>query len=315
MTTHSSKVIGGYFGLELTEQYNYFTEGLALNTGSNCLKYIIREYHIKEIYVPYYTCSAVLQALKDEQCDIKFYHIDETFMPTMDIEKNKYILYTNYFGILANNIENLAKKYKNLIVDNAQAFYMPQYGIASFNSIRKFFGVPDGAILKCNKTDTKELERSTTYQKCSHLLKRIDISPQFGFLDFKTNEDLINQEPVKLISNLSKAILNSIDISKAKHTRLENFAYLHNKLSSTNLLNINLNKYDVPMIYPYFTNNGKVAKEKLIKNNIFVATYWESAKNLNKQECDFRDNILALPIDQRYTTDDMKEILKVINSF
>ena len=73
-------------------------------------------------------------------------------MPTIIFDDNSYVLYTNYFGICAKNIKELAKKYKNLIVDNAQAFYMPKYGIASFNSLRKFFGVPDGSFLMCDKT-------------------------------------------------------------------------------------------------------------------------------------------------------------------
>lgn len=313
MTIHSSKIIGGYFGLELTEQHDYFKYGLALNTGTNCLKYLIKEYQIKEIYVPYYTCSAIIQAIKSEQCDIIFYHIDETFMPTIDFDINKYILYTNYFGISANNVTLLALKYKNIIIDNAQAFYMPQRGFASFNSIRKFFGVPDGAMLQCDKFDITNIEKSSAYQKSSHLLKRIDISPQFGYKDFKHNECNLNKENIKLISNLSKSILNSIDVSNAKHIRLKNFAFLHSKLGNSNLLNINIGKYDVPMIYPYFINNGKKLKEKLIKNNIFVSTYWQTATNLNKQEANFRNNIVALPIDQRYGVEDMQYILDVIN--
>lgn len=37
-----------------------------------------------------------------------------------------YIVYNNYFGICGKNVEVLLKQYRNLIVDNAQAFYFPQ---------------------------------------------------------------------------------------------------------------------------------------------------------------------------------------------
>ena len=69
---------------------------LALNSARNCLRYIVKAYKIKEIYVPFYTCPVVWQVLKKENCKINFYHIDENLYPLMTFPKEAFIIYTNY---------------------------------------------------------------------------------------------------------------------------------------------------------------------------------------------------------------------------
>ncbi len=305
------KEIGGYFELELKEQYDNIGSSVALNCARNCLRYVIKAFDIKEIYLPFYTCPVVWQSVQKENCKIKFYHIDENFYPVQSFPENAYILYTNYFGINAKNVKSLATEYKNLIVDNSQAFYMPKYGIASFNSIRKFFGVPDGAFLYCDKKLDTQLEQDISYQRFSHLLKRIDVNAQFGYDDFCHNDDSLINEDIKLMSNLTQRIFNSVDIEYASKRRLENFNTLNNSLKEKNELLINLDKDDIPMVYPYLVKDNNL-KQKLIKNKIYVATYW-SPQPIEYFEGILQKYLIPLPIDQRYNTTDMKRILEVIN--
>ena len=188
---------------------------------------------------------------------------------------------------------------------------MQKYGIASFNSVRKFFGVPDGALLYSDKLLNEDFEQDTSYQRFSHLLKRIDIDAKFGYTDFQTNDNSLNDEPIKFMSNLTKNIFNSIDVNVAKIKRLENFKYLHSHLSDLNELEITLDIDDVPMIYPYLIKD-ETLRQKLIKNKIYVATYWNPMPD-DYQEGLFQKYLLPLPIDQRYNTLDMDRILGVIN--
>lgn len=310
MTSCFSKEIGGYFGLDIFERFNNVGSSIALNSARYALQYVIKAYGITEIYIPYYTCPVVWQTLQREKCKIKFYHIDKNFMPVCNFNENDYVLYTNYFGICAKNVKSLADKYKNLIVDNAQAFYMPKYGIASFNSIRKFFGIPDGSLLYSDKTLNDDLEQDTSYKRCSHLLKRIDVNATFGYNDFIENDDSLIDETIKRMSNLTTKIFNSINIENAKIKRLENFNFLHKHLSNTNELNISLDVKDVPMVYPYLINDEKL-RSKLIKNKIYVATYWNPMPE-NLVEGNFQKYLLPLPIDQRYCVEDMKRMIEVI---
>lgn len=311
MTTNLSKEIGGYFGLEIEQKFDNVKNQIALNSARNCLRYVIRAFNIKEIYIPYYTCPVVWQAIQKEHCKIKFYHIDKTFMPDIDLPSEAYIVYTNYFGICSKNVKDLTKKYKNIIVDNSQAFYMPKYGIASFNSIRKFFGVPDGALLYIDKRLNEDFEQDVSFNRCSHLLKRLDIDAQFGYKDFCKDDDSLIDEPIKFLSNLTKTIFNSINIEKAKIKRLENFDTLSKVLSATNELKLIPDKDNVPMVYPYLIKD-ETLRQKLIQNKIYVAKYWSKSPD-KYYENYLYEYLLPLPIDQRYDLDDMTKIIEVIN--
>lgn len=313
MTTNLFKEIGGYFELETDAKgCEFYPEAIALNSARNCLRYVIRVYQIKEIWIPYYTCNVVWQAARSENCKIKFYHIDENFLPTQEFKKDDFILYTNYFGVCAKNVENLSKKYPNLIVDNAQAFYMPKFELASFYSPRKFFGVPDGGYLFCAKKLDEKFNKNVSYQRCSHLLKRADLRASEGYSDFQVNEESLNDESVELMSDLTHKLLASVDYKKAKENRLNNFKFLHNSLKQTNELQIELSKNDVPLAYPYLIKKEGL-REKLIQNKIYVATYWSP---LDKEfyESKLQKYLLPLPIDQRYGEAEMKRILEVINA-
>ena len=113
----------------------------------DALRYLIRAYDIKSIYLPYYLCDVMRHAVVKELCKPIFYHINDNFMPAQDFPKSAYILYPNYFGICDKNVDKLITMYPKLVVDNAHAYYAKPRGFASFNSAKKFLPVQDGAYL------------------------------------------------------------------------------------------------------------------------------------------------------------------------
>lgn len=123
------------------------------DSARNALRYLIREYKIKEIYLPYYLCDVIRHAVFAEGCKPLFYHIDDNFMPVRKFPEDSYILYPDYFGICDKNVERLVKIYPKLIVDNAHAYYAEPKGFASFNSLKKFLPVESGAELFIGKEE------------------------------------------------------------------------------------------------------------------------------------------------------------------
>ena len=312
------KAIGGYFGLELKQGEHYHKDALSLNTARNCLEYILRARNYKKIYIPYYTCEVILEPIKKLNIEFGFYYINEMLEPKKDylLNNDEAFLYTNYFGLKQDCVKRLAKLYKNqLIVDNAQAFYAePLDGIDTFYSPRKFFGVADGGYLYIDKKLDIQLEQDFSHERMSHLLKRIDISAEFGYNDFKRNDDLLINQPIKLMSNLTNKILSSIDYNSIKSKRIENYLFLDSKLKDKNHIQLSLNNSDAPMVYPYLTDD-KELKTKLIANKIFVATYWPNVVDWTKEkdlEYNLTNNLLPLPIDQRYNKEDLDRIIKII---
>lgn len=308
--------IGGYFELELQQSEHFHKNAMKLNTARNCLEYILRANKYQKIYIPYYTCEVILEPIKKYNIQCEFYHINIDLEPEIEreLKKNEAFLYINYFGLKQNTVERLAKLYtKQLIVDNSQAFYAEQIkGIDTFYSARKFFGVSDGAYLYTNRLLDKDLEQDISYERMSHLLKRIDFGAEFGYNDFKHNDNLLINQPIKKMSKLTDKILKSIDYDNAKQQRIKNYKLLNGHLQKNNQIKISLNENAVPMVYPYLPNSKKM-RNKLIQKNIFVATYWNNVLEWSKQgsiECELTEKLLPLPIDQRYNEDN---IIKIIN--
>lgn len=309
------KEIGGYFALESVNTPIYHSNGVFLNSARNALRYIIRAYNITKISLPYYTCPVVWQVVKDENCQIIPYDLNDNFMPDVFLEKETYLVYNNYFGICGKNVETLLNMYPNLIIDNAQAFYAQPRGIASFYSPRKFFGLPDGGITVCNKILSEEFNKSVSCDLCSHLLIRHDLSASAGYKEFQKNDATLGTRPIELMSNLTQTLMGNIDYQNAKNKRLRNFIFLHDNLKENNKIKIDMHAYDVPMVYPLKTDI-ETLRTKLIQNKIYVAKYWatEDIDCMSSEKSqNLANSVIPLPIDQRYDLDDMKRILEVIN--
>ena len=310
-------VIGGYFKLELNRSGEYYPDAIDLNFARNALEYILRAKKPKRIFIPYYICSTVLEPINKLNIPYVFYHIDQNLDPVFksNLNSNDTFLYVNYFGIKQETVRLLVNKYKNLIIDNAQAFFChPLPNVDTFYSPRKFFGVPDGAYLFTNKLLEVDLERDISINRISHLLKRTEFGPESGYADFLQNENSMVGQPIKKMSNLTKAILNNISYSNAKKRREESFLFLHKHLRNINALEINSNNLKAPMVYPFMIEKEGL-KEWLIENKIYVATYWKNVFNWVSEK-DFEFNLtkylIPLPVDQRYEKNDLIKIIERI---
>ena len=310
-----NKEIGGYFGLELNQSKPYHERAIELNTARNAFEYILRANNYTKVYLPYYTCEVMLEPLNKLNIPYEFYQIDKSFYPIFNkaIKQNEAFVYTNYWGINQNNVKNLKNRFgNNLIVDNSQAFYAkPLENTDTFYSSRKFFGVADGAYLYCKNRLNEEFSQDESYERMSHLLKRIDLSAAQGYNDFKTNDDSLINQPIKLMSKLTKAILESVDYNKVAKIRRDNFEFLHKKLKDLNVLSFELDDESVPMVYPFLIKRDGL-KQELINNKIFVATYWPMVKEKAPTDSFERylyDYLLPLPVDQRYNTNNLNSII------
>ena len=311
--------IGGYFSLEIPLRKEYHTNALRLNTGRNCLEYILRVRGYKRVYIPYYTCEVVLEPFKKLGIEYRFYHvgINLEIKERFSLSSDEGLLYTNYFGLKQRYVEHLAEKAGNrLIVDNTQAFYAnPIEGIDTFYTCRKFFGVPDGSYLYCDNLLNEKFNQDYSFDRFSHLLKRIDLSPEEGYEDFKNEDDGFIDQPIKRMSKLTQRMMQGIDYEAAAQRRRENYLILHEALRQENNVELPLEDDTVPMVYPYLVP-VKGLREKLIENKVFVARYWPNVLEwTNKEDIEYllAYQMQPLPIDQRYGEKEMKKIVESIS--
>lgn len=310
--------IGGYIELDTYTGTMLHEDGIKLNCGRNALAYLIKAKGIKKILMPKFMCDSCDKVLSDGGVSVRYYSIGLDFKPISIVrEADEWIYLVNFYGQLSDAyIKSLGK---NAILDNAQAYYNnPINGIDTLYTCRKFFGVPDGAILYTDVT-LDDIPQDESFERMRFLLGRFERGASEFYSEYVNNNHFFTEEPIKRMSKLTKNLLHGIDYEKVKKTRTENFEYLHDCFASVNKLTLN-----IPVgafMYPLYITNGAELRKQLQIKKIFVPTLWPAVFDLCMEsdlEYDMAKNILPLPVDQRYTTEDMNylmgEIRNIINS-
>lgn len=308
---------GGYFEISIDEKHPYHSDAIELNTGRNCFEYILLTNKTKRAFIPYYTCEVMLEPLIRNNIKYEFYSLNEDLSPVIpqQMRADECFLYTNYFGVKESLIQKLSTELDNLVIDNTMAFYAkPIQNIPSFNSVRKFFGVPDGAYLFTDKKLETEPEDNYSHDKMLHLFKRIEKGANKAYGNFLENDLSHSNQPIRKMSEISKLIMAGVDHLKYKFIRERNFLFLHHTLGKYNELQIDISDLNGPMFYPFLFDN-EALRSKLIQNKIYVPHLWKNTLETAKEksfEHYLTDKLFALPIDQRYSLNDMQFILNTI---
>lgn len=309
------KPIGGYFGFEESLVQHYHSEAQAINSGRAALEIILKTYKFSKVYVPVYTCSEVKIVVKKCQVEMEFYKINERLEPDFkydDLEEGWAIVFTNYFGIKDSFLKNFNEK--NFIIDNAQAFYYKNEGQISFNSARKFFGVLDGSFLYLHKPLDNFRPRFEEGSETAHLKMRYDGDTEGGYPLYQQAERRASLNSPDGISFYSDRILRAVDHDLVKRIRRENFNYLHSSLRTHNRISLDSVSEEVPMVYPFLPFQ-KIEKKKFFDQQVYVSTYWPNVLEeaaADSFEYELARNGIFIPVDQRYSIDDMKRILQII---
>ena len=308
--------IGGFLELE-GNPYSFYPDAVELNSGRNALRYIIRVNAYSSLAIPRYICPAVPQALKNEGCRIVYYSIDENLCP-LDVPPDPIpLLYVNYFGLKSEFAHHLSVTRSRLILDNSQAFFFNIAKIDALYSPRKFFGVPDGGYaIVSNKSLALTLEQDCSNGRCSHLLQRAEGKLDQAYSNFQLNEVLIESLPLQKMSVVTKRLLSMIDYMWCAQKRRKNFVVLHDLLGSFNMLSLKLEVDDVPLVYPLLLpSDSSMVKEKLLRMKIFIPTFWSGmleTENMRAFERSLESNLLPLPLDHRYSQEDVANVAKCV---
>lgn len=316
---NSNEPIGGYFGLELSAVSGFLhDDALLLSSGRTCLEVLLSTIKPQRVRIPKFTCDVILEPLEKLNIPYDFYAIDEQLeiRELPDLADGEVLVYTNYFGIKDEYAQTLAERYgSRLIIDNAQAVYAePIRDAHTIYSPRKFFGLPDGGMLYTPlQISSDAYEQDTSWERSTHLLKRIDVGPEAGYEDFKRDDADLSNQPVRTMSSLTKQLLKNIDFKAAQEKRSANYTLLNQALGDRNGLAVP-EQPTGPMVYP-LRASGQL-RQKLIDAKVYVATYWPNVLEWavpDELEYALTESIIPLPIDQRYGAEDMKRILEVIN--
>lgn len=302
--------IGGYIELDTYTGEMLHGDGVKLNCGRNALAYIIRAKGIKKILMPKFMCNSCDKVLADNAVEVEYYSIGVDFKPVIS-NRDCWLYIVNFYGQLSN--EYLSSLGNRVIVDNAQAYFQePISGIDTLYTCRKFFGVPDGAILYTDKT-IEIPEQDESFERMHFLLGRYERSASEFYSEYVNNNHFFRNEPIKRMSKLTDNLLRGINYESVRKKRTENFSYLHEILGNENGLNISIP--DGAFMYPFYIEQGEQLRKYLQEKKIFVPVLWPNV--IEKSECEsqewkFANNIVPIPVDQRYGREDMEYICRII---
>ena len=303
--------------LELNHGSEFHEQGIALNSGRNCLRYLIRARKIKKIWLPKLLCSAISDTCLEENVEISYYSVDNNLHPVLTEIRNRedWVYLINFYGQCSSDeIVSYSKEYKNLIIDNVQAFYTkPIEGLDTIYTCRKFFGVPDGGYLYTDCTLSGILQKDESYDRLIFLAGRLERSANEFYSEYRENEQRIDELPLRKMSMVTQDLLRGIDYEQIKKDRERNFRYLHEQLKAFNQLELCLP--DGPYMYPLLVKNGVEIRKSLQGKKIYIPTLWPNVlESLTHEETEYAlaKNILPLPCDQRYDLNDMQYLVKEV---
>lgn len=251
----------------------------------------------------------------------EWYQLDSSLnVPcSLELKDNELLLYVNYFGVCQKQVEKVLKNYPpaQVVLDYSQAFFDPPKldALATIYSPRKFFGIPDGGMLlsRCDVSQP-QVQDMGSLSRMTHLLRRMCQTPEHGYSDYIHAEDSLNDSTPMAMSSLTHCLLKSIDYQAVQKKRMQNFVYLHSRLKFDNGFVFDVTDIVAPLCYPFITNI-KGLRDYLIRNRIFVPTYWRDA--IKRVSGDWTekmiDGLLPLPIDQRYGKEEMEHMISLIS--
>jgi hypothetical protein len=112
-------------------------------SGRASLLHILHAVKPSLVYIPYYTCDALLEPFITSGVPFRFYEIDLNMEPINppSLSSGEYFLYVNYLDIKRDTVARLSEQYADkLIVDCSQAFFMKgKWGFLVLQLVQKVF--------------------------------------------------------------------------------------------------------------------------------------------------------------------------------
>lgn len=314
--------IGGYLELECFRGPMLHEGDIALNCGRACLEYLIELRGICTLWLPDFLCSSVPSLCCKAGVEAKTYHIGESFRAVLDfqIAEEEWLYLVDYYGQLTQGDvdEALAASGGRLIIDESQGYYRePWLGADTLYTCRKWFGVADGAFLhtKDGAKLARTLPRSESFDKMGFLLGRFERSAGEFFTDSKINNVRFADEPMAGMSAITENLLRAIEYEDAGARRRDNWSFLEETFGSSNLLA--LEAPAVPFMYPYMVMDPEGVRQDAAAEGVYIPELWPNVSRdsgAGSAAIDYSNNILPLPVDQRYGRDDLNYLVGVLRS-
>lgn len=337
---------------KLPDWLNWGQENRLLATGRTALDHIICDikanHPFKSVYMPSYCCKTMIEPFTSNGVEVLFYDVlvNDRGVLDYDIDFNvncTALFFMNYFGYSSSKINNIIEYFKNrnnviIIEDATHSLFCTKKNYSSnsdfvFASIRKWTAIPGGGLASKINHEFTIAEPTKSHDRYVNMkIEGMKLKEEY-LKSFNTNKNSFLQiflEAENLlgidyksytIDDMSLAIIEQLDIHEIKSKRISNARQLIDGLNNHSKLKLLFNDVslnDCPLFVPIIILNGLRDKVKkyLIENNIFCPVHWSKSNLhiLNKRSEFIFDQELSIVCDQRYSRDEMENIISIINN-
>lgn len=299
--------------------------------------------------MPAYMCDSVFLPFLHRGWELVFYSVDRELETAgeeifrLALEHDPGLVFVHpYYGTdtcrgLRRQLSALRRSGVMIMEDVTQSYYLEGAGQdADFvvGSLRKWYAVPDGGFLASDLPIAEEIlldgeeyaaERlAPLVQKWEYLWdeglpeeERQKRKAVFYEKNCALEAELDRYEGVRRISQLSARILSQVDEEAARQRRAENYSYLYEKMiGMKRLWPILMKEDEAPLYFPVYVKERDELQRFLRERGIYAPVLWPVGElnrdELRGDETYIYEHMLAIPIDQRYNTDQMEEIVQAL---
>lgn len=300
---------------------------------------------VSNAVIPPFTCDTVIQPFIDAGISVSTYKIKENLYITGNmlkeaIEKAKaqIVLIHRYFGFntIADDVIPVIEEYRKkgiiFIEDRTQNLFsdflsLPvDYIVGSF---RKWTSLPDGGYCVAREHTFKSYELSEDPELVEAKLKAFALKFSYMEQNKETKEAYLqayvqaenildNEKKYFAMSNVSKNIFTMLNVSELKKKRRMNYQYLWDLLENSGQYHLLTEKVlgdETPLYLAILDKNRGGIQSKLRNHAIYAPIVWPKS-DITPPICNVAqrlyDEILCIPIDQRYDLEDMKRVADIL---
>ena len=299
-------------------------------SGRSALQAIIKDLgRVKSVALPSWCCDSMIKPFVNAGMEVHFYpvymcnHLIQEISFECDV-----LLLMDYFGYTSS--QPYLNGYEGTVIrDVTHSFFSSQYYDADyyFGSLRKWCGIWTGGYAWTR--DGHRLLEGTIENSNYIALRKNAMQSKSDYIDglkkdkdhlktFYDAEKILESVGISAAAERDVLLAQKIDIEKIKIKRRANAEVLRSAFKDM-LVFTEMSSDDCPMFVPLLVPNGMRdhLKRFLIEQDIYCPVHWPVSNYhiLDDRTKKIYENELSLICDQRYSEEDMEQIVKKIKTF
>lgn len=332
----ADKVIGGVRAINVSEP-SPIGKGLldskhGLYANGRCAFFAVAKLlELKRIWLPSFLCHTMLIPFELLGIDCEFYAVDTGLQPDLEncaLNEGDAICLISYFGFAHKDevYQRLSSCGVIIIEDLCQAFYQQPHPLADFSlkSLRKFFAVPDGAVVTAKGDHHVEWiyqdgHRPDLAWGIEAIYGRTLFDQGLSYSNswyecFQKSEAAMPVGCIPMSAYTKIRMTYFIDYDFEARRRCENFDYLLSRIRNAGIFKDMGTA--VPLGFPVWIKNRDQLRNRLFEHKIYPPVHWQMKATVPQrfeESYELASHIMTLPCDGRYDLGDMQRIVDVLN--